>query len=124
MTWLAIVIGGALGALVRHALGQYVMRRWGSTGFPYGIVIVNLAGCLAIGVFAGAVAGGRLSAGPVLRSFVVIGLLGGFTTFSSFGLDTLTLVQEGRSAAAAANVALQVGLGLLAVWAGFAAASR
>ena len=124
MTWLAIGLGGAIGAMARHALGQYVMRRLGSTGFPYGIVLVNLAGCLAIGLFAGAVAGGRLSAGPALRSFVVIGLLGGFTTFSSFGLDTLTLLQEGRASAAAANVAVQVGLGVLAVWAGFAIASR
>jgi CrcB protein len=124
MTWLAIGLGGAIGAMARHALGQYVMRRLGSTGFPYGTVIVNLAGCLAIGVFAGAAAGGRLSGAPALRSFVVIGVLGGFTTFSAFGLDTLTLLQEGRSPAAAANVAVQVGLGLLAVWAGFAAASR
>ena len=124
MTWLAIAVGGALGAMARHALAHYVLRRLASTGFPYGIVVVNLVGCLAIGLFAGAVAGGRVSVGPALRSFIVIGLLGGFTTFSSFGLDTLTLVHDGRPFAAVGNVGIQVGLGLLAVWAGFAAASR
>ncbi len=124
MTWLAIAVGGALGAMARHAVAQIVMRRFGASGVPYGIVVVNLAGCLIIGLFAGAVAGGRFPAGATLRSFVMIGLLGGFTTFSSFGLDTLTLLQDGRTLAAAANVAMQVGLGLLAVGVGFAAASR
>ncbi len=122
MLWLAIALGGGLGAVARHLLNDLVQRRASGAPFSYGIFLVNVTGCLAIGLFAGALAGGRIEASPTVRSFVVVGLLGGYTTFSSFALDSLVLMQAGQSRAALVNVLGQAALGILAVWAGFAAA--
>lgn len=124
MTWIAIAVGGGLGAMARHALSELVQHRVFAATFPYSIFVVNVTGCLAIGLFAGALAGERIHASPLVRSFVVVGLLGGFTTFSSFGLDTFTLSQGGRFPAAFVNAVGQVIVGLAAVWAGFAVAAR
>jgi CrcB protein len=87
-------------------------------------MIVNLAGCLAIGVLAGLVASQRVSLTPALRTFIFVGILGGFTTFSSFGLDTFTLAHGGRMGAAALNVGIQVAAGLGLVAAGYAGGAR
>jgi CrcB protein len=122
MLWMAIVLGGGLGALARHLVNELVQHRTFGAPFSYGIFVVNVTGCLAIGLFAGALAGGRIHASPEVRSFVVIGLLGGYTTFSSLSLDTLVLVQAGQLPTALLNVFGQVSLGILAVWAGFAVA--
>jgi len=89
---------------------------------PHAPAIVNVVGCLVIGLLAGFVATQQLLMSPERRALVFVGVMGGFTTFSSLGLDTLTLVQEGRVAQAAGNVAIQVGVGLAAVFAGYAAA--
>lgn len=121
MLWLVIGAGGALGALARHLVNHAVHSRFLATSFPAGIFIVNIAGSLTIGLLAGALASQRLSAGEHLRAFLVVGLLGGFTTFSSFGLDTFTLVRGGQPALAAFNALGQMVLGLAAVWIGFAA---
>jgi CrcB protein len=101
--------------LVGRSVGQPV---------PYATATVNLLGCVCIGALAGAIASGRLQLSETARAFVFVGLLGGFTTFSSLGLDTLSLAQEGRRAAAMWNVAGQVGLGLVSVFAAYAAAVR
>ena len=85
---------------------------------------VNVIGCAIIGLLAGQLAIGRLTMSASMRLFVFVGLLGGFTTFSSFGLDTFALVREGRHYAAVFNVATQVTLGLLAVAGGFALGHR
>ncbi len=105
--------------MLRHGVNLAAGRLFGAA-IPYGTAIVNIAGCACIGLLAGAVAQGRLQLSEPMRALVLVGILGGFTTFSSFGLDTLTLAQDGRRAAAAANVVLQVGVGLAAVFAGFA----
>jgi len=120
MTWLAIAAGGALGSLARHVINQFVQPA--TMRFPLGITLVNISGCFAIGVLAGLVASTRLPLSQTSRDFVFVGILGGFTTFSAFGLDTLLL---GRSnvGLAALNVVSQVGGGLLAVWLGYAAGS-
>jgi CrcB protein len=123
MDWLAVGLGGALGSLARHGVNHLVARRLGDPG-PYATAAVNLLGCAAIGVLAGLVASGRLSLTPALRSFAFVGVLGGFTTFSSFGLDTFTLAGEGRYLAAVLNTCGQVAVGLLALWGGYAAAVR
>ena len=86
---------------------------------PTGIVVVNLTGCAVIGLLAGLLAAGRIGLSPHWREFVFVGLLGGFTTFSTFGLDTFLLVKTNAPAAAALNVALQLGGGLVAVWIGY-----
>ena len=119
MIWLAVGAGGALGAMARHALNHVVHQRALSATFPTGIFIINVAGSFAIGVIAGLLAGNRLHLSHHARTFAIVGFLGGFTTFSSFSLDTLALVREGHHAQAFWNVAGQVGLSLFGVWAGF-----
>ena len=122
MTWLAIAVGGAIGAMARHGVNHLVHARWLTTRFPAGTIVVNLAGCLVIGVLAGLVASDRLALRLHWREFVFVGLLGGFTTFSTFGLDTLLLARTHSAGHAMLNIAAQVVGGLAAVWVGYALA--
>jgi fluoride exporter len=112
--------GGFVGAATRYWLGGLVHRVLGAS-FPYGTLVINVSGCLAIG-FLGVMAEERLVLGPGARVFWMIGVLGGYTTFSSFGYETMALLREGSAGAALLNVGAQVVLGLLAVWAGAALA--
>jgi CrcB protein len=123
MTWVAVAVGGAVGSLARFGV-QLAVERGTGRAVPLATAIVNVSGCLIIGVLAGALAAHRFELSAAMRAFVFVGLLGGFTTFSSFGLDTLLLVQDGRPAAAAWNVALQLALGLIGLSAGYAVAVR
>jgi CrcB protein len=91
---------------------------------PLAVAVVNILGCLAIGLLAGAVATDRWMPGVTTRAFVFVGLLGGFTTFSSFSLDVFTLVQQDKLAIAFMNVLGQVVLGLFAVFVGYGLAAR
>jgi CrcB protein len=118
-TWIVIGVGGALGAMARHAVNHVVHQRMLSTQFPVGIVLVNVFGSFAIGLLAGAIAAGRVQLSDQARTFAIVGLLGGFTTFSSFSFDTYALVRAGHHAQAFWNVTGQVALSLLGVWAGF-----
>lgn len=124
MSWMAVALGGALGSLARHGVNQIVHTRWLATRFPVGTSVVNLVGCFIIGLLAGLLASDRLAFKETTRQFVFVGLLGGFTTFSSFGLDTLTLARGGSSTHAVLNVVLQVVGGLVAVWVGHAIGVR
>jgi CrcB protein len=124
MGWMAVALGGALGSLARHGVNQIVHGRWLTTRFPVGTNVVNLVGCFIIGLLAGLLASDRLALRDTTRQFVFVGLLGGFTTFSTFGLDTLTLARGGSSTQAVLNVALQVVGGLVVVWAGYAIGMR
>lgn len=114
MTWIAIAFGGALGSLARHAITLLVP----SQRFPWATVIVNISGCFVIGFLYGLTTSRRLALPALGREFVFVGVLGGFTTFSTFGLDTLTLAQS-QSSYAVMNVAAQVLGGLIAVWLGY-----
>jgi CrcB protein len=116
---LVVGLGGALGSLARHGVNVAVGRMAGHP-VPHATAVVNIVGCLCIGALAGAVASGRLEMSPTARAFLMVGILGGFTTFSSFGLDTLVLVQQGRAMTAFWNAAAQLGLGLLGVFAAYA----
>ena len=118
-TWLLVGLGGALGAMARHAVNHAAHQRMLASTFPAGIFIVNVAGSTIIGAVAGLVASGRLHMSYPARTFVIVGLLGGSTTFSSFSLDTLALVRDGHHAQALWNVVGQVGLSLVGVWLGF-----
>jgi CrcB protein len=120
MTWLAIAVGGAIGSMARHAVNHIVHTHWLSTRFPAGTVAVNLLGCFIIGLLAGLVASERIAFRFYSREFVFVGLLGGFTTFSTFGLDTLLLTRAPSAGQAALNVAVHVVGGLTAVWVGYA----
>jgi CrcB protein len=118
MTWLAVGLGGALGCLMRHAVNVLFTRTLARSA-PYATATVNLLGSLVIGLLAGFIASERLDLSPTLRAFVFVGILGGLTTFSSFGLDTLTLARDGQTGLAIWNVVGQVGLGLGAVFVGY-----
>jgi CrcB protein len=121
MTWVAIAIGGAIGSLARHAVNHVVHAQLLAWRFPLGILIVNVGGCFVIGLLAGLVAAQRLVLPLHWREFLFVGLLGGFTTFSSFGLDTLVLLRSHSTPAAALNVAAHMVGGLFAVWLGYVA---
>ncbi len=111
--------GGFLGALARFGLSGLVPRQLPLATFPYGTLVVNLLGCLAIGVITG-LAESRQLFGPEVRTFALIGLLGGFTTFSSFGYETFAMIRDDEYLRAAANVGLHVVPGLVLVWLGHA----
>ncbi len=117
----AVVVGsgGFLGALARYGLSGLVHRHAPLTTFPYGTLVVNLLGCLVIGVIAGLVESRQLF-GPEFRMFALIGILGGFTTFSTFGYETFGMIREDEYLRAATNVGLHVILGLALVWLGYA----
>ena len=103
--------GGFLGAIARYLL---------NLGVGQLLLAINVAGCLIIGLLAGlATSHGMFSAGTVSRVFLFVGVLGGFTTFSAFGYDTLILARDGYLLLALGNVALQMVLGLGAVWVGY-----
>jgi CrcB protein len=110
--------GGFVGAVFRYALGGVVHRQLPAAIFPYGTLCVNLLGCFLIGALAG-LSDSRQFFTPELRAFVFIGLLGGFTTFSTFGFETVSLARDGDTLRAGANVAVQVLLGLMLVWLGY-----
>jgi CrcB protein len=116
---LGIVIAGGLGALCRYALDGAVGRRF--SGFPWGTFAVNVSGSLALG-FLFTLMVERLEVAPWLRSAVTIGFLGGYTTFSTFSLETFRLLQDRELGLAAANVLGSVAAGLLAVYVGVVAA--
>jgi CrcB protein len=124
MAWIAIAVGGALGSVARHGVNHLVHVRWLTTRFPIGTVVVNVAGCFVIGLLAGLLASERIALRAHWREFVFVGLLGGFTTFSTFGLDTFVLMRTHSAGQAAINVIVQVAGGLLAVWVGYQVGAR
>ena len=116
--YLWIAIGGALGSVCRFWLSGVVASRYGET-FPWGTFIVNVSGSFVIGFFAALTAPeGRVLVSPGFRQFFMIGICGGYTTFSSFSLQTLNLAQESEWFKAGANAALSLILCLVAVWLG------
>ncbi len=117
------MFGGALGTGMRMWLSTFLAVRYGET-FPVGTLAVNVTGCFIIGAFAAMTGpGGMIMTSPVTRQFVTIGVLGGFTTFSSFGMQTFSLFSDGDWLRAGLNVVLSLVLCLLAVWLGHLAAS-
>ena len=122
MNYLWVAIGGALGSIARYWCSG-VVANWFGESFPWGTIIVNVLGSFVIGLFATLTApDGRLFVASEARVFVMVGLCGGYTTFSSFSLQTLNLARDGEWLGAGANVVLSVVLCLLAVWLGHAAA--
>jgi CrcB protein len=118
-----IAVGSALGGVARYWCSGVAARLIGET-FPWGTIIVNIAGSFIIGFFATLTGpDGRIFADTLTRQFVMIDFLGGYTTFSSFSLQTLALLQDGEWLLASANIALSVIACLLAVWAGYALAA-
>jgi len=115
---LLVALGGAIGSAARYQLSGWVLHQSANWRFPLGTFLVNVIGCLIIGILAGlAVREDLLTA--ELRLFLFTGILGGFTTFSAFGLETFYLLKRGEPLIALAYVLASVICGLLAVWAGF-----
>lgn len=123
MTYLWIAIGSALGGMARHWCSGIAAAIMGET-FPWGTLIVNVVGSFIIGFFATMTnPDGRVLVNPEVRQFIMIGLCGGYTTFSSFSLQTLQLTRNGDFISAGLNIILSVALCLAAVWMGYLAAS-
>ncbi|OQX20775.1 MAG: chromosome condensation protein CrcB [Desulfobulbaceae bacterium A2] len=119
---LLIGSGGFLGSICRYGLAGMVQRLSPEAIFPWGTVAVNLLGCLCIGGLAG-LADTRHYFSAESRAFLFIGVLGGFTTFSTFGLETFNLLRDGDLSRALGNALLQVFVGLFCVWLGYTAAT-
>ena len=116
-----ICLGSALGGACRYWISGVIAHRYGES-FPHGTLLVNVSGCFLIGAIAALnEPGGRFLAGPAGRQFLMVGLLGGYTTFSSFSLQTLNLARDGEWLYAGANVVLSMVLCLAAVWLGHSA---
>lgn len=117
---LLIGLAGFVGTLSRYWMANEIARRYGQT-FPMGTLVVNLVGCFLVGLLFYLLEE-RFAVNPTARSVILIGFLGGFTTFSSFGLHTFSLLQDGEFGFAILNVGASNLIGLLLVWAGYALA--
>jgi CrcB protein len=119
MTYLAVAAGGAIGATLRFAFGVWALRSFGG-GFPWGTLGVNVIGGFLMGALAVLLV--ERMAAPRLAPLLMTGVLGGFTTFSAFSLDTLLMLERGEAAKAALYVGASVALSIGALWAGAALA--
>jgi CrcB protein len=116
----SIGVAGFIGTLLRYWLSGVIAKRYGET-FPFGTLAVNLIGCFVIG-FLFYLFYDRALASPTARTTIFIGLLGGFTTFSSYGLQTFTLLRDGELFLALVNIIASNVIGLVLVWVGYSLA--
>ncbi len=116
LEYLAIAVGGAVGACLRHAVTELVANLLGKA-FPFGTLLINILGSLVLGLLYAVCSSGALAVFP-WRALIGVGLLGAFTTFSTFSLDTVLLLQQGEWFKAVANVVLNVLLCLTFAWLG------
>ena len=119
MNYLLIFVGGGIGASLRHAVNELCVRLFG-LGFPIGTFLINITGSLVMGLIAGYLAFKGAAAQP-WRLFVMVGLLGGYTTFSTFSLELMLLIERGQPGLAALYAAASVIPGLAALWLGLVA---
>jgi CrcB protein len=112
---LLVALGGAVGSVLRYEVGAFVLHRAGTSNFPYGTFTVNVAGCLIAGLLVGLGEHFQFLTAQV-RLLVFTGFLGGFTTFSAFGVETIALVERGEWAIAGTYVLASVACGLAALW--------
>lgn len=115
--------GGFVGAIFRHELSGLVQRSAPIATFPYGTLVVNMLGCFLIGIAVGVI-DSRQMTNPEFRSFILAGVLGGFTTFSTFGLESFALLREGDFLRGFGSIAIHVVLGIALVWIGYALTSK
>ena len=118
---LLVGLGGALGSMLRYAVGGAVGRLKAGWTFPLETLLINVSGCLVIGLLAGLAESRGVFSGAT-RAFLFIGVLGGYTTFSTFGYETFQLLRDGQWPAALLSASLQFGLGIAGVWLGHAIA--
>jgi CrcB protein len=110
--YILVLVGGGIGAMARY-WASHVVYRWLPTDFPYGNLLVNISACFLIGFLMTGL-NDRFLVNPALRVFLTIGLLGGYSTFSSFSHETISLLRDGELLRAVVNVSVSVGVGLLA----------
>ena len=115
---LFVGVGGFFGSIGRYLLSGAVYQLFPNLHFPIGTTVVNVSGCLLIG-FISALVEVRNLLSPEVRVFLLIGVLGGFTTFSTFGYETIALLRDGAFFSGLANVLIQVVVGISAVWLGY-----
>ena len=115
-TYISIAVGGALGATSRFAVYQ-MMIHWFGKGFPFGTLIVNVLGSFLLGLVYGLIEQGQIAAIP-WRGLLAVGFLGAFTTFSTFSLDSLLLLQQGDYTKGVINIFMNLGCCLMAAWLG------
>jgi CrcB protein len=115
--YLLVAVGGAIGSMLRYGSGVAVGRVW-RDAFPLGTMLVNIVGSLVMGLFVGLMARLLPAWQNDARLFFAVGTLGGFTTFSSFSLDAITMLERGDVLPAAIYVLVSVGAGFLALWLG------
>jgi CrcB protein len=120
---LLVALGGAIGSVARFKMSGLVLHATPNWRFPAGTLAVNLLGCLIAGLLAGMAVKQDVFS-PEARVFLFTGLLGGFTTFSAFGLETLLLLKRGETAVAVANVVVSIVVGLLVAWLGYELSAR
>lgn len=113
-------VGGFFGTMMRYLVNLLVYQVLSAPLFPYGTLIINISGCFFIGLLA-SLTETRIALSPEVRIFIQIGILGGFTTFSTFGYETFALLKDAQFFLAASNVLLQVIIGMFAVWLGYMA---
>lgn len=111
---LAVGLGGAIGSILRLKLGGIILHAYPNAKFPWSTFFVNILGCLLIGIVAGIIET-RHEADPKVRAFLITGLLGGFTTFSAFGFESVFLIRQGEAMTVILYVTSSVVLGILAV---------
>lgn len=114
---LLVGLGGCIGAVTRYKLGGIILHHTADWKFPFSTFIINISGCFVMGILAGLSEKHNLFT-PPLRLFLFTGLLGGFTTFSAFGMETVYLLERHETFAAAANVFMSVFVGVFALWLG------
>lgn len=119
MKFFAVAAGGGLGSVARYAI-TLAVTQWFGLRFPWATFGINVGGSLAIGILAELSLGKSFAGSPVPRLFFITGILGGFTTFSTFSLDAVTLVAEGRALLSVAYVACSVIAGIAAAYGGMA----
>ncbi|MET0534501.1 MAG: fluoride efflux transporter CrcB [Steroidobacter sp.] len=120
---LLVALGGAVGSVARFKLSGWVLQQSPDWRFPAGTFVVNVIGCFIAGLLAGLAVKQDVFT-PEARVFLVAGLLGGFTTFSAFGLETLLLLKRGQAGIAVANIVASVAIGLLVAWLGYGISAR
>lgn len=111
-------LGGFAGTIMRYTLNNAIYKWLDAPLYPFGTLTINILGCFFIGLIA-SLTESRITLTPEIRIFIQIGLLGGFTTFSTFGYETFALLRDGQFVLGLGNVVLQVVIGIFAVWLGY-----
>lgn len=122
--WISVAIGGALGSMARHGVNRVVFHAWPDWQVPAATMFVNITGSIMYGLLAGLLTGGAFPMTGPWRELIFVGILGGYTTFSTFSFDTMTLLRAGHTAQALITVGAQLIVGVAGLYAGFVIAER